>query len=88
MWVILNDLPITAAKSVELSHTGLWLVFYLVFLFCVAMHVAIGIYRAGVKWGYIRRDTRAKAKKALYILAGALVFLDLVSLIRFYFLSV
>ncbi|MDD2219163.1 MAG: succinate dehydrogenase/fumarate reductase cytochrome b subunit [Desulfoplanes sp.] len=88
MWIILNDLPITATKSVALAHSGLWLWFYLVFLFCVAMHVASGIYRAGVKWGYIRRDNRAKAKKALYILAGALVFLDLVSLIRFYFLSV
>lgn len=88
MWVLLNDMPITAAKSVELAHSGLWLLFYLVFLFCVAMHVAIGIYRAGVKWGYIRRANRLKAKKALYILAGALVFLDLVSLIRFYFLSV
>jgi fumarate reductase subunit C len=52
------------------------------------MHVAIGVYRAGVKWGYIRRENRAKMKKYLYIFAGVLVAIDLVSLIRFYFLSV
>jgi fumarate reductase subunit C len=88
MWVLLNDLPITAEKSVVLLHAGTWLWFYLFFLLFVAMHVAIGIYRAGVKWGYIRRENRANMKKYLYIFAGALVVVDLASLIRFYFLSV
>ncbi len=88
MWVLLNDLPITAEKSVALLYAGTWVWFYLFFLLFVAMHVAIGIYRAGVKWGYIRRENRAKMKKYLYIFAGALVAIDLVSLIRFYFLSV
>ncbi|WP_462323634.1 succinate dehydrogenase/fumarate reductase transmembrane subunit [Desulfoplanes sp.] len=88
MWVLLNDLPITAEKSVALLYAGTWLWFYLFFLLFVAMHVAVGIYRAGVKWGYIRRENRAKIKKYLYIFAGALVAIDLVSLIRFYLLSV
>jgi fumarate reductase subunit C len=88
MWVLLNDLPITAEKSVALLYAGTWLWFYLFFLLFVAMHVAIGIYRAGVKWGYIRRENRARMKKYLYIFAGVLIVVDLVSLIRFYFLSV
>ncbi|PIE68742.1 MAG: succinate dehydrogenase/fumarate reductase cytochrome b subunit [Deltaproteobacteria bacterium] len=88
MWVLLNDLPITAEKSVALLYSGTWLWFYLFFLVFVAMHVAVGIYRAGIKWGYIRRENRAAMKKYAYIFAGALVAIDLVSLFRFYFLSV
>ncbi len=88
MWVLLNDLPITAEKSVALLYAGTWLWFYLFFLLFVAMHVAIGIYRAGVKWGYIRRENRVRMKKYLYIFAGVLIVVDLVSLFRFYFLSV
>lgn len=87
MWILLNDLPITAEKSVAMLYTGLWLWFYLFFLLFVALHVAIGIYRVGIKWGYIRRSNRERIKRYLYLFAGTLIVVDLMSLARFYFLK-
>lgn len=85
MWVLLNDLPITAEKSVHLMHQGLWVWFYLLFVFLVFAHLGAGIYRIGVKWGFIRRFNRAGMKKGIYIATILFILLDLVSLCIFYF---
>ncbi len=87
MWVVLTDLPITAAKSAERIGNGWWLLFYLILLPLVELHVSIGFYRIGVKWGFIRRANRAKGKKLeLYLTIGFLV-IGLITLARFYFLA-
>lgn len=86
IWVILNDLPITALKSKELLREGLWLYFNLLFLLCVALHLGIGLYRVGAKWGFVTRANRLKVKKIVWGLIGGLILLDLISLFRFYFL--
>jgi len=85
IWVILNDLPITAIKSKTLVQQGLWVYFNLLFLFCVALHLGIGLYRIGVKWGFILRANRGKMQKIMWGIIGMLVGLDLISLIAFYF---
>ena len=85
IWVLLNDLPITAEKSVLHLHQGLWFWFYFFFLFLVFLHMGAGIYRIGVKWGTIRRSNRAGFKKMIYAGVGLFVCLDIVSLLVFYF---
>ena len=44
MWVVLTDLPITAAKSAARIQGGFWLVFYLILMPMVELHVGIGFY--------------------------------------------
>lgn len=58
MWTVLISLPITAAKSAGRIQGGWWLLFYLVLLPMIELHVGIGIYRIGVKWGFIKRANR------------------------------
>ncbi|QLA16923.1 succinate dehydrogenase/fumarate reductase cytochrome b subunit [Desulfolutivibrio sulfoxidireducens] len=88
MWVVLTDLPITAAKSAARVQGGWWLVFYLLLLPMVELHVGIGYYRIGVKWGLIRRDNRKNAKKFENILTVFFIVIGLITLIRFLTLTV
>ncbi len=85
IWVLLNDLPITAEKSSGLLHEGLWLWFYLFFMFLVFVHLGAGLYRIGVKWGVILRSTRRRFKKVLFIGVLGFVFVDIISLFCLYF---
>jgi fumarate reductase subunit C len=52
----------------------------------VELHVSIGFYRIGVKWGFIKRQNRSQAMKAKNILFGIFMFIGLTTLLRFYFL--
>ncbi len=83
MWVVLNDLPITAAKSAARVSDGWWLLFYLVLLPCVELHVSVGFYRIGVKWGVIKTEGRAKAKKFEFLLFSIFMTIGIITLIRF-----
>ncbi len=87
MWVVLSDLPITAAKSAARIQQWEWLLFYLVLLPLVELHVSIGFYRIGVKWGFIQRANRAKGKKIEKILLAVFVGIGVLTLIRFLTLS-
>jgi fumarate reductase subunit C len=88
MWVVLTDLPITAAKSAARIQTGWWLAFYLVLLPLVEAHVSVGFYRIGVKWGIVKRRTRASAKRLELAMTGIFVLIGLVTLARFWLLSI
>lgn len=83
MWTVLTDLPITAAKSAARIQGGFWLVFYLILLPMVELHVGIGFYRIGVKWGFIRRNRRKGFKKFENILTGVFVLIGLITIVRF-----
>ncbi|WP_320170890.1 succinate dehydrogenase/fumarate reductase cytochrome b subunit [Maridesulfovibrio sp.] len=87
MWVVLNDLPITAAKSAARVSNGGWMLFYLVLLPCVELHVSVGFYRIGVKWGVIRTENRIKAKKFESTLFAIFMVIGIITLIRFITLS-
>ncbi len=87
MWVVLTDLPISAAKSAARVQKWQWLLFYLCLLPMVELHVGIGFYRIGVKWGFIRRDNRAKSKKFENVLVALFVGIGLLTLLRFLFLT-
>ncbi|MCC8193485.1 MAG: succinate dehydrogenase/fumarate reductase cytochrome b subunit [Deltaproteobacteria bacterium] len=83
MWVVLNDLPISAMKSAaRMSSTG-WTFFYLILLPMVEMHVSVGFYRIGVKWGVISSGTRPAAKRAELILFAVFMVVGLLTIIRF-----
>ncbi len=83
MWTVLTDLPITAAKSAARIQGGFWLVFYLILLPMVELHVGIGFYRIGVKWGFIKRSNRKGLKRFENILTGIFIFIGLITIIRF-----
>ena len=87
MWTILSDFPITAFKSAARIQGGFWLVFYLILLPMVELHVGIGFYRIGVKWGFIRRKERKGFKRFENVLTAFFILVGLVSLARFWFLA-
>lgn len=88
MWVVLTDLPITAAKSAARIQGGFWLVFYLILMPMVELHVGIGFYRIAVKWGFIQDTGRKRFKRGENILTLTFIAIGLVALIRFWFLTV
>lgn len=88
MWTVLTDLPISAAKSAARIQGGFWLVFYLILLPMVELHVGIGFYRIGVKWGFIKRNRRKGFKRFENILTGIFILIGLITIIRFMTLSI
>jgi fumarate reductase subunit C len=88
MWVVLTDLPITAAKSAARIQGGFWAVFYLFLLPLAELHVGIGFYRIGVKWGFVKDRERGKFKRGENMLTLMFICIGLITLIRFMFLSI
>lgn len=87
MWVVLSDLPITAAKSAARVQSWNWLTFYLILLPMVEFHVGIGFYRIGVKWGFVKSNKRKWFKKFENILTLMFITIGLLTLLRFWLLS-
>lgn len=86
MWVVLTHLPITAAKSAARIQGGWWLLFYLVLLPMIELHVGIGIYRIGVKWGWIKRANRKELHGFENRLTLTMMGIGLVTLFTFFVL--
>ena len=87
MYTVLTTLPISAARSAARVQEG-WLPFYLLLLPMAELHVGIGFYRLGVKYGYITRETRARWQRNEYALTGIFIVIGLLTLARLYFLAV
>jgi len=88
MWVVLTDLPISAAKSAARIQTGWWLLFYLCLLPMVELHVGIGLYRIAVKWGFVGRKGRGGFKGKENLVTYMFIGIGVLTLIRFMFLAV
>lgn len=88
MWTVLTDLPITAYKSAARIQGGWWFLFFFFLLPLAELHVGIGFYRIGVKWGFITRSDRKFWKRNENRLTAMFVAIGLITLIRFYFLSI
>ena len=84
MWMVLTDLPITAAKSAARIQGGFWLIFYLILLPMVELHVGIGFYRIAVKWGFVKRKGRKPFKGFENILTTIFILIGLITIVRFY----
>lgn len=83
MWVVLNDLPITAAKSAARMQHFWWFVFYMILLPCVELHVSVGFYRIAVKWGFVKSDKRKGFKRFETTLFTIFMVIGVITLIRF-----
>jgi len=86
IYSVLTTLPITAAKSAARIQTGWWLLLYLILLPCIELHVGIGAYRIGVKWGWIKRSTREYFHGMENKLSLVMIGIGLITLIMFYFI--
>jgi fumarate reductase subunit C len=84
MWTVLTNLPITAAKSAARIQGGHWLVFYLILLPLVELHVGVGFYRIGVKWGVITRVRRHFFKRFENLLTLVFILIGAITLYTFY----
>ena len=87
IFVVLTDLPITAAASAARVQTPFWTIFYLILLPLVELHVGIGLYRIGVKWGFVKSDGRAKFKRSENLLTYVFIGIGLITLVRFWFVA-
>jgi fumarate reductase subunit C len=87
IWTILTNLPITAAKSATRIQGGFWLVFYMILLPMIELHVGIGFYRIGVKWGIIKRSNRPAYKRLENLLTLFFLIIGAVTLYTFYTLA-
>ncbi len=87
MYQVLTTLPITAAKSAARVQDG-WLAFYLVLLPMAELHVGIGFYRLGVKYGYITKSNRAVWQCRENGMMIAFVAIGLLTLLRLWLLAV
>ncbi len=87
MWVVLTDLPITAAKSAARIQSGFWFIFYMILLPCVELHVSIGFYRIAVKWGFVKDSGRSAFKKGENTLFLTFMVIGVITLIRFMLLG-
>ena len=86
MYTILTHLPIDAATSAARVRGG-WLPFYLVLLPLAELHVGIGFYRLGVKYGFITRSTRSRWQRGEYMMMGGFVAIGLMTLLRLWLLA-
>jgi fumarate reductase subunit C len=84
MWTVLTNLPITAAKSAARVQGGFWLVFYVILLPLVELHVGVGFYRIGVKWGFITRARRHFFKRFENLLTLVFILIGAITLYTFY----
>lgn len=86
MWTVLTNLPITAGKSAFRIQGGWWLLFYMVLLPTVELHVGIGLYRIGVKWGFVTRAQRSYVKSLENRVTLAFIVVGALTLLTFYFI--
>lgn len=86
MWTVLTDLPITAGKSAARIQGGWWLLFYMMLLPVIELHVGVGFYRLGVKWGWITRSNRKHLKRFENRLTIGFITIGLITLFTFYFI--
>jgi fumarate reductase subunit C len=84
IWTVLTTLPITAAKSAARIQGGFWLIFYILLLPLIELHVGIGFYRIGVKWGVITRSNRPFYKRFENILTLIFLIIGAFTLVSFY----
>lgn len=84
---IAMNFPITSEVSALRAQSGGW-IFYPVLLFCVGLHLVIGLFRVGVKYGFIKAEQRELWTKRMWILLGVYCALGLMSTIRFHFIAI
>ena len=88
MWTVLTDFPITAVKSAARVQDPFWLAFFFALLPCAELHLGIGFYRIGVKWGVVGRRGRHWFKALELLMLVLFVFVGATALYTFSILPV
>lgn len=83
MWTTITTGPVQALSSAARVQSSGWTMFYVLLIPLVQMHVFIGLYRLGVKWGFIIDTVRPKIVKILTMTWAAVLVLALLALIRY-----
>ena len=86
MYTVLSTLPITAETSAARVRGG-WLPFFLILLPMAELHVGIGFYRLGVKYGFITRANRNIWQRREYAMTIGFIVFGIITLTRLWFLA-
>lgn len=81
VYTVMSDLPITVARSAQRLHMG-WVMFYVFFLPACILHTGIGIYRIGVKYGFIVKAARMFWRRAIWVGMGCYLILGICAITR------
>lgn len=84
VYTVMTDMPIEVYKSTERLHMG-WIMFYVFFLPACILHTGIGIYRIGVKYGFISKKARFFWRGLIWAGMGAYLLLGCCALTRVWF---
>ncbi len=87
VYVVLDTLPITAELSALREQSG-WTPFYCILLVCVGIHLGVGLFRVGAKYGYITDANRCKWTKRMWWLIVGYIALGVLTMVRFHFIKV
>ncbi len=82
IYQVMTDLPITALKSVERVQASGGHLFYFALLLSAWFHVGIGIFRMGVKYGFITAKTRKNTLKYIVIIVSICIFIGFMTELR------
>lgn len=86
LFTVMSDMPITVMKSAERLHMG-WVVFYVFFLPSCILHTGIGVYRIGVKYGFISKARREFWRTVIWVIMGCYLTLGICSITRVWFIG-
>ncbi len=87
VYTVMTNMPIEVWKSTERLHMG-WVMFYVFFLPACILHTGIGVYRIGVKYGFISKRTRFFWRGVIWAAMGAYLLLGTCAIIRVWLLPV
>lgn len=87
VFTIIMNLPITAETSAFREQNG-WTPFYIILMLCVGLHLGIGLFRVGVKYGFISAAKRCLWVKYTWLLIGTYIALGTLTIIRFHYIAV
>ncbi len=85
--MLTNSGNIGPFASADRVYSDMMWTLYILLLVAVEFHGAIGLYRLSVKWGWFEngnaKESRAKLKKAKWILSGVMLTLGVATLIAY-----
>lgn len=82
IWEGFMVMPVAAGTSAVRVQMGPWGVFYLMLLPVLALHLVIGVWRLGIKWGVLLSAGRPLARRWERWLIGGFLGLALLTLLR------
>ncbi len=82
IWSVFTDLPIRSAKLFLKFLSFKWKLFDVFLFLTVGVHAGLGVYRIGIKWGFIKNR-----KRSLILILLCLLVYFLIEVLNLYFFS-